>query len=55
MKMSDHSHASVRNVDQLRNAIDTGRTQDKIDHPDPAAALLELTQKRRGRHQRSMK
>jgi hypothetical protein len=28
------------NVDQLRAAIDTGKTADKVDFPDPAAAPL---------------
>ena len=30
----------MRNVDEFRHAIDTGRTGDKVAHPDPAAAPL---------------
>lgn len=30
----------IRNVDQLRQAIDLGHTGDKIDFPDPATAPL---------------
>ena len=30
----------MRNVDQLRHAIDSGRTGDKVAYPDPAAAPL---------------
>jgi hypothetical protein len=29
-----------RNGEQLRSDIDSGRTGDKVDHPDPAAAPL---------------
>ena len=32
----------MRNVDQLRHAIDEGRTSDKIAFPDPAAAPLGI-------------
>lgn len=32
--------ATIRNVDQLRDAIDTGKTGDKVAHPDPAVAPL---------------
>lgn len=36
---SDAAHPA-RNTDQLRDEIDSGRTQDKVAHPDPAAAPL---------------
>ena len=29
-----------RNVDELRHAVDSGRTGDKVAYPDPAAAPL---------------
>jgi hypothetical protein len=43
MARSDPRHKSTRrerNVDQLRNDIDSGRTGDKVPYPDPAAAPL---------------
>ena len=30
----------VPTTEQIRHAIDSGRTSEKVDHPDPAAAPL---------------
>lgn len=38
--MSKHERGASGNPDPLRDAIDTGRTGDKVAFPDPAAAPL---------------
>ncbi len=38
------------NWSQTRNEIDSGRTQDKVDYPDPAAAPLGTDEEAGGAH-----
>jgi hypothetical protein len=51
--MNRHRHGTVsmtaRNTDQLREQIDRGKTGDKVDFPDPAAAPLGTDDEASGR------